>query len=193
MKSHYYVKRSSSIPLKRHSLFFNTIPAHIDALVQSWHEFKNSVAVEIGLLTQTLRAREPYLMTSDRVPLFAIIGLQYSDRYLVDKGPLNPVLSQINPVHAQFPYSYSPLFNGCRVPFPWALSGRSGKLIINFHLLSRQKMRGALSTLPLTSSRPGALLTLQIPVVTVCATCFNILKHCILPTECFCVFRMVLK
>jgi hypothetical protein len=31
-------------------LFFNTIPEHIDAFVPSWHEFKNSVAVEIGLL-----------------------------------------------------------------------------------------------------------------------------------------------
>jgi hypothetical protein len=32
------------------SLFFNIIPEHIDALAPSWHEFKNFVAVEIGLL-----------------------------------------------------------------------------------------------------------------------------------------------
>jgi hypothetical protein len=32
------------------SLYFNTIPEHIDAFVPSWHEFKNSIAVEIRSL-----------------------------------------------------------------------------------------------------------------------------------------------
>jgi hypothetical protein len=32
------------------SLFFSILPEHIDAFVPYWHEFKNSVAVEISLL-----------------------------------------------------------------------------------------------------------------------------------------------
>jgi hypothetical protein len=32
------------------SLFFNIIPEHNDAFVPLWHEFKYSIAVEIGLL-----------------------------------------------------------------------------------------------------------------------------------------------
>jgi hypothetical protein len=32
------------------SLYFNIIPKHTDAFVPSWHKFKNSVLVEIGLL-----------------------------------------------------------------------------------------------------------------------------------------------
>jgi hypothetical protein len=30
------------------------------------------------------------------------------------------------------------------------------------------------------------------PVVTICTTCYNTLKLCILPTQCICVFRVVL-
>jgi hypothetical protein len=32
------------------SLFLSTVPDHIDAFVLTWHEFKNSVAVQIGFL-----------------------------------------------------------------------------------------------------------------------------------------------
>jgi hypothetical protein len=32
------------------SLFFNTVPGHINAFVSFWHEFKYSVPVEIGHL-----------------------------------------------------------------------------------------------------------------------------------------------
>jgi hypothetical protein len=32
------------------SLFFNIILEHIDAFIPSWHEFKISVAIELGLL-----------------------------------------------------------------------------------------------------------------------------------------------
>jgi hypothetical protein len=35
-------------------------------------------------------------------------------------------------------------------------------------------------------------LTLLSPVVTICTAWFNIVKLCILPTQCICVFRMVL-
>jgi hypothetical protein len=37
-----------------------------------------------------------------------------------------------------------------------------------------------------------AILILQRPVVSICTTRFNIIKLCILPTQCICVFRMVL-
>jgi hypothetical protein len=36
-------------------------------------------------------------------------------------------------------------------------------------------------------------LTLWIPAVAIYTTCFNILKLCILPTECICVFYMVFE
>jgi hypothetical protein len=36
------------------------------------------------------------------------------------------------------------------------------------------------------------LLTFQSPEVTICTTCCNALKLCIPPTQCICVFRMVL-
>jgi len=32
------------------SLFFSIIPKHVDGLVSSWHEFKNTVAAEVGIL-----------------------------------------------------------------------------------------------------------------------------------------------
>jgi hypothetical protein len=35
-------------------------------------------------------------------------------------------------------------------------------------------------------------LNFQSPVATICTTCFNISKPCIIPTECIFVFRMVL-
>jgi hypothetical protein len=35
-------------------------------------------------------------------------------------------------------------------------------------------------------------LTLYSSVFTMCTICFNVLKLCILPTQCICVLRMVL-
>jgi hypothetical protein len=43
-----------------------------------------------------------------------------------------------------------------------------------------------------TRAVTGDRLTLDSPVVTICTTFFNILKLYILPTQCICVFRMVL-
>jgi hypothetical protein len=31
-------------------LFFSIIPKHVDGFVSTWHEFKNSVTVEVGIL-----------------------------------------------------------------------------------------------------------------------------------------------
>jgi hypothetical protein len=36
--------------LHRRTIIFKIIPGHTDALTPSWHEFKNSVMVEIGVL-----------------------------------------------------------------------------------------------------------------------------------------------
>jgi hypothetical protein len=40
--------------------------------------------------------------------------------------------------------------------------------------------------------RSNSFLNASSPVVTICTTCFNTLKLCILPTQCVCVFRMIL-
>jgi hypothetical protein len=42
------------------------------------------------------------------------------------------------------------------------------------------------------SVRQQSALTIQSPMVTICTTRFNTPKLYILPTQCICVFRMVL-
>lgn len=39
------------------SVFFSTIPSHVDAFVPSWHKFTHSVAIGIGLFCLRIRSR----------------------------------------------------------------------------------------------------------------------------------------
>jgi hypothetical protein len=60
----------------------------------------------------------------------------------------------------------------------------SGEIIPNY--------RSILQLEPGFITKQQSLLTLQSPVVTICTTCFNILKLYVLRTECINVFHVVL-
>jgi hypothetical protein len=48
MQGHYNITCSSFIPTKYN--YFSTLPQTVDGYVQIWHEFKNSIALEIRTL-----------------------------------------------------------------------------------------------------------------------------------------------
>ena len=71
---------------------FNTTPQHPDAFVPSWHEFKNSDAVEIGILHS-----QP--LTNNHFPLFILVASASSLSRVASAAQTNdsPPLSAISP------------------------------------------------------------------------------------------------
>jgi hypothetical protein len=86
-----------------------------------------------------------------------------------------------------------------RLDGPQSRSGRCG---VGKNLLPLAGTRIPAVAIPTEQLIPGLVetkisafktrLNLQSQVATICITCFNILELCILPTECVCVFRVVL-
>jgi hypothetical protein len=113
-------------------------------------------------------------------------------------------MRQIAPARLQkfgnFTHSSVTLDHGCQPPrFILALM-RKGFAYINIfkwlisYVLSWFCTQNIM--LPIIKNRIDYTLhiptTISCPMVTICSTCFNVRKLCILPIECICMFRTVL-